>query len=156
MPNKSYSIEHNNISDILHWIDKGTIGIPEMQRPFVWSTTQVRDLIDSLYRGYPIGFIVTWQNPDADLKMGDKGQNKEIIIDGQQRITALSAALKGKEIVDDKYLKKRIYISLTLLQKNLPLEVLQLLKTLNGFLISQFLVNLILMSLNMLLIIVKD
>ena len=65
MPNKSYSIEHNNISDILHWIDKGTIGIPEMQRPFVWSTTQVRDLIDSLYRGYPIGFIVTWQNPDA-------------------------------------------------------------------------------------------
>ena len=65
MPNKSYSIEHNNISDILHWIDKGTIGIPEMQRPFVWSTTQVRDLIDSLYRGYPIGFIVTWQNPHA-------------------------------------------------------------------------------------------
>ena len=111
MPNKSYSIEHNNISDILHWIDKGTIGIPEMQRPFVWSTTQVRDLIDSLYRGYPIGFIVTWQNPDASLKMGGKGQNKEIIIDGQQRITALSAALMGKEIVDDKYLKKRIYIS---------------------------------------------
>lgn len=111
MPNKSYSIEHNNISDILHWIDKGIIGIPEMQRPFVWSTTQVRDLIDSLYRGYPIGFIVTWQNPDASLKMGGKGQNKEIIIDGQQRITALSAALMGKEIVDDKYLKKRIYIS---------------------------------------------
>ena len=90
MPNKSYSIEHNNISDILHWIDKGTIGIPEMQRPFVWSTTQVRDLIDSLYRGYPIGFIVIGQNPDASLKMGGKGQNKEIIIDGQQRISTLA------------------------------------------------------------------
>lgn len=111
MPNKSYNIEHDDIGEILHWIDKGTIGIPEMQRPFVWKSTQVRDLIDSLYRGYPIGFIVTWKNPDADLKMGGKGQNKEIIIDGQQRITALSAALKGKEIIDDKYLKKRIYIS---------------------------------------------
>lgn len=50
-------------------------------------------------------FYVTWQNPDANLKMGDKGQNKEIIIVGQQRITALSAALEGNEVVYDKYLK---------------------------------------------------
>ncbi|KRK42072.1 hypothetical protein FC63_GL000972 [Lactobacillus amylovorus DSM 20531] len=82
-----------------------------MQRPFVWKSVQVRDLIDSLYRGYPIGFIVTWQNPDAALKNGSKGQNKEIIIDGQQRITALKAALEGHKIVDDKYLSKRIYIA---------------------------------------------
>lgn len=111
MPNKRYSVDHTNIGILLSWIRENKIGLPEMQRPFVWKSTQVRDLIDSLYRGYPLGFIVTWQNPDADLKLGDKGQNKEIIIDGQQRITALSAALEGNEIVDDKYLKKRIYIA---------------------------------------------
>lgn len=111
MVEKSYSVEHENIANILSWIKAGKIGLPEMQRPFVWKSTQVRDLVDSLYKGFPIGFIVTWENPDAELKNGGKGQNKEIIIDGQQRITALSAALEGNEIVDEKYLKKRIYIA---------------------------------------------
>lgn len=111
MANKSYSVDHTNVGTLLHWIEENKIGLPEMQRPFVWKSVQVRDLIDSLYRGYPIGFIVTWQNPDAALKNGDKGQNKEIIIDGQQRITALKAALEGHKIVDDKYLSKRIYIA---------------------------------------------
>lgn len=111
MANKSYSVDHTNVGTLLHWIEEDKIGLPEMQRPFVWKSVQVRDLIDSLYRGYPIGFIVTWQNPDAALKNGGKGQNKEIIIDGQQRITALKAALEGHKIVDDKYLSKRIYIA---------------------------------------------
>lgn len=111
MTDKRYSVDHANIGNILGWIRSGEIGLPEMQRPFVWKPKQVRDLIDSLYRGYPIGFIVTWQNPDADLKFGGKGQNKEIIIDGQQRITALSAALEGNQVVDDKYSKKHIYIA---------------------------------------------
>lgn len=111
MANKSYSVDHTNVGTLLHWIEEDKIGLPEMQRPFVWKSVQVRDLIDSLYRGYPIGFIVTWQNPDAALKNGGKGQNKEIIIDGQQRITALKAALEGHKIVDNKYLSKRIYIA---------------------------------------------
>ena len=111
MSDKSYSVDHVNVGKLLNWINSGEIGLPEMQRPFVWKSTQVRDLIDSLYKGYPIGFIVTWQNPTAELKNGDKAENKEIIIDGQQRITALSAALEGNEIVDKKYLKKRIRIA---------------------------------------------
>lgn len=111
MANKSYSVDHTNVGTLLHWIEEDKIGLPEMQRPFVWKSVQVRDLIDSLYRGYPIGFIVTWQNPDAALKNGGKGQNKEIIIDGQQRITALKAVLEGHKIVDNKYLSKRIYIA---------------------------------------------
>lgn len=111
MSDKSYSVDHVNVRKLLNWINSGEIGLPEMQRPFVWKSTQVRDLIDSLYKGYPIGFIVTWQNPTAELKNGDKAENKEIIIDGQQRITALSAALEGNEIVDKKYLKKRIRIA---------------------------------------------
>lgn len=111
MTNKHYTVDHANIGTLLHWIEEEKIGLPEMQRPFVWKSVQVRDLVDSLYRGYPIGFIVTWENPEAELKMGRKGENKEIIIDGQQRITALSAALKGNKIVDSNYLTKRIYIA---------------------------------------------
>ncbi|MFJ6919537.1 MAG: DUF262 domain-containing protein [Lactobacillus crispatus] len=111
MSGKSYSVDHINVSNLLGWINSGEIGLPEMQRPFVWKSTQVRDLIDSLYKGYPIGFVVTWQNPTAELKNGNKAENKEIIIDGQQRITALSAALEGNEIIDNKYLKKRIRIA---------------------------------------------
>lgn len=111
MSDKIYSVDHKNVGKILDWIKSGEIGLPEMQRPFVWKSTQVRDLIDSLYKGYPIGFIVIWENPDAELKNGGKAQNKEIIIDGQQRITALSAALEGNKIVDQKYIKKRIYIA---------------------------------------------
>lgn len=111
MPNKRYNVYQIDISTLLHWIKDGNIGIHEMQRPFVWKPKQVRDLIDSLYRGYPIGFIVTWENPDAELKNGQKGQSKQIIIDGQQRITALSAALEGNEVVNEKYLKERIIIA---------------------------------------------
>ena len=82
-----------------------------MQRPFVWSTAKVRDLIDSLYNGYPIGYIVTWQNPTVGLKNESSSNNKEIIIDGQQRLTALKAALSGEKVVSQQYITKRIKIS---------------------------------------------
>lgn len=82
-----------------------------MQRPFVWSTAKVRDLIDSLYNGYPIGYIVTWQNPAVGLKNDSSSNNKEIIIDGQQRLTALKAALSGEKVVSQQYITKRIKIS---------------------------------------------
>ncbi len=44
---------------------EGEIAIPEIQRPFVWDTTKVRDLMDSIYQGFPIGYIITWKNPDV-------------------------------------------------------------------------------------------
>lgn len=108
---KNYHVDNVTVEELLGWISQGRIGLPEMQRPFVWSTAKVRDLIDSLYNGYPIGYIVTWQNPTASLKNEASADNKEIIIDGQQRLTALKAALNGDEIIDKKYHRQRIIIS---------------------------------------------
>lgn len=107
----NYTVNNSTIENILGWIREGRIGLPEMQRPFVWKSSKVRDLIDSLYNGYPIGYIITWQNPAANLKGGEESQNKQVIIDGQQRLTALKAALSGEKIVTKKYTKTRIKIA---------------------------------------------
>lgn len=111
MEDTKFSLNQTPISTILAWVESGAIAIPEIQRPFVWTSTQVRDLMDSLYQGYPVGYIITWQNPDVKLKDGTTSQGKRILIDGQQRITALRAAISGLNVVDKKYKKRRIAIS---------------------------------------------
>ena len=111
MEDTKFSLNQTPISTILAWVESGAIAIPEIQRPFVWTSTQVRDLMDSLYQGYPVGYIITWQNPDVKLKDGSTSQGKRILIDGQQRITALRAAISGLNVVDKKYKKRQIAIS---------------------------------------------
>lgn len=106
-----YNVNNIMVSSLLSSIRDGTIAIPEIQRPFVWDPTKVRDLIDSLYKGYPVGYIIVWQNPDVKLKDGTISSRKKIIIDGQQRITALTAAIVGLEVVGADYKKKRIKIA---------------------------------------------
>ncbi len=106
-----YNVNQYSVSTILNWIRTGEIAIPEIQRPFVWSTTKVRDLLDSLYRGYPIGYIIAWKNPNVRLRDGRISEGKKILIDGQQRITALRAAILGEPIIDKDYKKHRIYIA---------------------------------------------
>ena len=108
-----YNVNNIMVSSLLSSIRDGTIAIPEIQRPFVWDPTKVRDLIDSLYKGYPVGYIIVWQNPDVKLKDGTISSGKKIIIDGQQRITALTAAIVGLEVVGADYKKKRIKIDIT-------------------------------------------
>lgn len=108
---EKYTIHNDKISVLLGWVESGAIAIPEIQRPFVWKKTQVRDLIDSLYSGYPIGYIITWQNSTVRLKDGTSSHGKQILIDGQQRITALRAAIKGLPIINDKYKEEKIAIS---------------------------------------------
>ena len=108
---RKYSVDNVKVEDLLAWINQGRVGLPEMQRPFVWSSAKVRDLIDSLYNGYPIGYIVTWLNPAAKLKNDSDSNNKEIIIDRQQRLTALKAALNGDEVIDKHYNREHIAIS---------------------------------------------
>lgn len=108
---QKYSVNHYLVSNLLNLVSMKEIAIPEIQRPFVWDAAKVRDLIDSLYRGYPIGYIVTWQNPDIRLKDGSRSQGKKILIDGQQRITALAAALLGKTVKNDDYKDIRIKIA---------------------------------------------
>ena len=111
MSNYKYSVNQHPISIILSWIKAKEIAIPEIQRPFVWSSTKVRDLIDSLYQGYPIGYLIAWQNPTIRLKDGTTSTGKKILIDGQQRVTALMAALLGEEVINDEYKQTRITIA---------------------------------------------
>ncbi|MFH1769914.1 MAG: DUF262 domain-containing protein [Parcubacteria group bacterium] len=92
-------------------IKSGEIAIPEIQRPFVWETTKIRDLVDSLYQGYPIGYFILWQNHEVRLRDGGTAAGKKIIIDGQQRITALQAAIVGFPIVNKEYKEVRVRIS---------------------------------------------
>ena len=106
-----YSVNNHSVENITSWINSGEIAIPEMQRPFVWEASKVRDLMDSLYKGYPVGYIIIWKNPDVKLKDGTFSNGKKIVIDGQQRITALTAAITGQEVVNQEYKKIPIKIS---------------------------------------------
>jgi len=106
-----YTVHQHSVETLLAWVKSGQVAIPEMQRPFVWDSTKVRDLLDSLYNGFPIGYLITWQSTDVGLKDGSKSSFKQILIDGQQRITAMTAALVGQPIVDKSYKRKRIKIA---------------------------------------------
>ena len=100
MIGEKFILMQYSVSAILGLIDAGQFVIPEIQRPFVWKRSQVRDLIDSLYNGYPTGYIITWKNPDVKTKDGGVAGGKHVLIDGQQRVTALMAAISGLEVLD--------------------------------------------------------
>ena len=112
-----YSVTQYSVSSILGYIEAGDIAIPEIQRPFVWKGRQVRDLIDSLYNGYPTGYLIIWQNPDVKLKDGGSAVGKKVLIDGQQRITALMTAIAGHQILTEDYEEKTIRIAFNPLAK---------------------------------------
>lgn len=111
MENEKYSNYPLSISAILGLIEANDIAIPEIQRPFVWKKTQVRDLIDSLYKGYPTGYIILWKNPNVKLKDGTISSGKKVLIDGQQRITALMTAIAGRTVFNSDYKEERIRIA---------------------------------------------
>lgn len=106
-----FSITTYSVQSILGLIDHGDIAIPEIQRPFVWDSTKVRDLMDSLYHGYPTGYLITWRNPDVKIKGGGTSEGKTVLIDGQQRVTAMMTALAGLPVLNDDYESKRIKIA---------------------------------------------
>lgn len=106
-----YSVNNYTVETLLADIKSGCIAIPEMQRPFVWDSAKVRDLVDSLYKGFPVGYIIVWQNPDVKLKDGSVSAGKKVLIDGQQRITAMAAAIVGQEVLDEHYKWRRISIA---------------------------------------------
>ncbi|NTV44790.1 MAG: DUF262 domain-containing protein [Candidatus Yonathbacteria bacterium] len=108
---QKYSVNQYLISNILNQVQEKEIAIPEIQRPFVWDSTKVRDLMDSLYKGFPIGYIITWKNPDVRMKDGTKSNGRKILIDGQQRVTALRAAILGEKIINKDYGEERIHIA---------------------------------------------
>ncbi len=107
----NYKITQYSVNTILGFVESSQIAIPEIQRPFVWKPKEVKDLIDSLYQGYPIGYLIVWQNSQVRVRGFGKGGTKKILIDGQQRVTALMAALLGREVLDDHYRSQRIRVA---------------------------------------------
>lgn len=105
-----------SLSALVEDIDRGKIGLPEIQRPFVWPNTNVRNLFDSLYRGYPAGYLLFWETGvDADLKsIGDRQHQSApslAIVDGQQRLTSLYAVTRGREVIRSNFKRERIRIA---------------------------------------------
>lgn len=108
----------SKVSDLLNDVKNGRIGLPDLQRPFVWKDNKVRELLDSMMKGYPIGYIMLWASPDdyantAQIGKNDKvyKQPDDLVIDGQQRLTALLAAMYGVTIRDKNYAERKIRIS---------------------------------------------
>lgn len=106
-----YSVNQSPVSNLLSQVESNQIAIPELQRPFVWDSVKVRDLMDSLYNGYPVGYLITWQSIGANLKGGQVAGFQQILIDGQQRITALRAAVAGLPVINKRYQQVRITIA---------------------------------------------
>src|SRR5437879_316720 len=111
MSTQRYSVTPHPIETLLTWVKSGEMSIPEIQRPFMWEATKVRNLLDSLYQGYPVGYLIAWRNPSVKLKDGTTSAGKRILIDGQQRVTALMAALLGREVLTGDYERVRIRIA---------------------------------------------
>ncbi|MCO6464300.1 MAG: DUF262 domain-containing protein [Saprospiraceae bacterium] len=108
---QKYSVNQQLIETLLAWVNSGEIAIPEIQRPFVWDSSKVRDLMDSLYQGYPVGYVIAWKNPNVRLKDGSFSEGKKILIDGQQRVTALTAAILGQYVINKTYERVKIKIA---------------------------------------------
>jgi hypothetical protein len=114
-----YTVTPQSVETILAWVKSKEIAIPEIQRPFVWERTDVRDLLDSLYSGFPVGYLITWKNPTVRLKNGGLSSGKKILIDGQQRVTALMTALLGEKVLNDNYEELRMIVSFNPLTESL-------------------------------------
>ncbi|MBT6561160.1 MAG: DUF262 domain-containing protein, partial [Candidatus Scalindua sp.] len=105
-----------SLNKLIQDIEIGEIGLPELQRPFVWTNAKVRDLFDSMYKGFPVGYLLFWANGlEGDHRqIGTDAKQKVarlLIVDGQQRLTSLFAVLRGIEIIRENYKKERIYIA---------------------------------------------
>lgn len=106
-----------DLAGLLHYIDIGDIGLPDIQRPFVWANTKVRDLFDSMYRGFPVGYLLFWENAAANgakqIGVGSKQHAvpSRLIVDGQQRLTSLFAVFRGQLVLDADYKKRAIEIA---------------------------------------------
>ncbi len=103
------------VEQLVNGIEQGTIRLPDLQRPFVWPTTKVRDLFDSMYRGYPVGELMFWDDASGETSRiigqgGGLSANHQII-DGQQRITSLYASIKGRPVRNATYQEKGIRIA---------------------------------------------
>jgi len=104
------------LKKLIEDLKMGEIGLPDIQRPFVWPRTKVRDLFDSMYRGFPIGYLLFWENgySDAHRTIGVDEKQKVprlLIVDGQQRLTSLYAVITASVVKNREFHPERIRIS---------------------------------------------
>lgn len=119
---QKYAVNQQLIETLLAWVNSGEIAIPEIQRPFVWDSSKVRDLMDSLYQGYPIGYVIAWRNPNVKLKDGSLSEGKKVLIDGQQRVTALTAAILGQYVINKNYQRIKIKIAFNPIEERFEVQ----------------------------------
>ena len=119
MPNSIYNPISLEVGNILKDVQTGKIGLPDLQRPFVWGNEKVRDLLDSMLRGYPIGYVMLWDSPSDNAgKKSAIGSNqkvyavpKSLVIDGQQRLTALLSSLYGVSVRDKNFRERTVKVA---------------------------------------------
>ena len=106
-----------DLGGLLHYIEIGDIALPDIQRPFVWSNAKVRDLFDSMYRGFPVGYFLFWENVTGgatkQIGVGSKQHTvaRLLIVDGQQRLTSLFAVFRGRKVLDEDYKERQIEVA---------------------------------------------
>ena len=103
------------LGTLVQQIALGSIGLPDIQRPFVWPNVKIRDLFDSMYRGYPVGYLLFWENGQSSNPRGIGTNAKQVtpnlvIVDGQQRLTSLYAVFKGVPVVRSNFQPEHIRI----------------------------------------------
>ncbi|MGB3425882.1 MAG: DUF262 domain-containing protein [Castellaniella sp.] len=93
------------IGTLVDMYKRGELRLPEIQRHYVWRATRVRDLLDSLYRGYPSGSILMWETdepvPTRDFAIEQASNafaGRKLLLDGQQRLTSLTAVINGDPV----------------------------------------------------------
>ena len=119
MGNTSFTIIQMTVGQLVEDIRSGRTGLPDLQRPFVWKDNKIRDLFDSMLKGYPIGYVMLWESPDnydnRKHAIGDNRKNyaepKSLVIDGQQRLTALLAAIYGVKVKNKDYGEREVKIA---------------------------------------------
>lgn len=116
MKNNVYTKVDYTLRGLISKIELGEIALPDLQRPFIWTNSAVRDLFDSLYLGYPVGFFLFWETSgiSSSKSIGTSDKQKEpklLVVDGQQRLTSLYAIIKGSEVIRDNFQKGKIEIS---------------------------------------------
>ncbi len=105
------------LGGLVNGISMGQIGLPDIQRPFVWSNAKVRDLFDSMYRGYPVGFFLFWETGADGVEtkvIGDTNKQKTpslLIVDGQQRLTSLYAVIRREAVLRENFEREHIRIA---------------------------------------------
>ena len=117
MGKQIYRSVPRTVEDLLKDVKSGRIGLPDLQRQFVWKDNKVRDLLDSMIKGYPIGYLILWSSPEEYENTKTIGNNDktyvrpdDLVIDGQQRLTSLLAAILGLKVKDKNFKERRIRI----------------------------------------------